>query len=96
MAGKEIDSLINLGFQINTSQITTYGNAKWFLLEQYNDVTRELAEKEKILLIDLAKKMPKEEKLFYDFHHYTNEGAVEVAEIIYQELKEFLLSVHSK
>ena len=63
------------------------GKAYWEKLEIYNDVTRNLAKKENVLLIDLARKMPKSTSLFYDCVHYTNAGAEVVSQILYDGLK---------
>jgi len=63
------------------------GKAYWEKLEMYNDVTRNLAKKENVLLIDLARKMPKSTSLFYDCVHYTNAGAEVVSQILYDGLK---------
>ncbi len=39
-----------------------------------------------VTLIDLAKSMPKDSRYFYDYLHFTNEGAVRVGDIIYAGL----------
>jgi len=62
------------------------GQAGWRVLESYNDVTRKLAKLAKVPLIDLSRQMPKSTSYFYDFVHFTDEGAAEVARIIYQDL----------
>ena len=66
-------------------------NAKWKILELYNDVIREIGVTENVLVIDLAKKMPKSTRYYYDWIHFTNEGSVKVGEIINSELS-FLLT----
>jgi lysophospholipase L1-like esterase len=67
------------------------GSTGWAVLELYNDITRQVAKNQNIQLIDLAKKLPKDSKYFYDFTHYTNEGAAKVGEIISEELSNFTL-----
>jgi len=62
------------------------GTLEWRLLELYNDVTRRVAVAQGLLLIDLARELPKDSRLFYDFLHFTNEGAAKVAEIVAQHL----------
>jgi hypothetical protein len=44
-----------------------------------------------LLVIDLAQKMPHNSLYYYDFMHYTNEGAQKVAEIIYEDLYPFVI-----
>lgn len=63
------------------------GSTGWAVLELYNDVTRQVAENQNIKLIDLAQKLPKDSRYFYDFTHYTNEGAAKVGEIISEDLR---------
>lgn len=55
------------------------------ILEQYNDVLRN--DSTRIRVIDLARKMPKNSEYYYDFIHFTNEGAEKVAEILATELE---------
>ncbi|WP_431214537.1 SGNH/GDSL hydrolase family protein [Puia sp. P3] len=57
------------------------GKLIWAMLEQYNDVVREVCREKGILLIDLARMMPKNSLYYYDMSHFTNEGARLVAEI---------------
>lgn len=66
------------------------GELQWKILELYNDVTRRVALKENILMVDLAREMPKSTRFYYDVHHYNNPGANEVAGIIYKHLYPFL------
>lgn len=62
------------------------GHTRWKLLELYNDVTRKVASEQELLLIDLAVKMPKSSRYYYDYHHFTNDGADVVADLIHGEL----------
>lgn len=62
----------------------------WLVLEMYNDVTRIVARKEHLPLIDLARLMPKDSHYYYDYMHYTDAGAKKVAELILPELKKLL------
>ena len=66
------------------------GRIQWNILELYNDITRLVGLEENILVIDLAKKMPKSSRYFYDWHHFTNEGCEKVAEIISEEMTDYL------
>jgi lysophospholipase L1-like esterase len=77
------------GVDLSTVQVNGRGNGRleWRLLERYNDVTRRVAADAGVLLIDLARELPKDSRLFYDFLHYTNEGAARVGEIIAAHLE---------
>lgn len=61
------------------------GSTGWAILELYNEVIREVAAKKDVKLIDLARRMPKDSRYFYDFTHYTNEGAILIGKIISEE-----------
>ncbi len=63
------------------------GSLQWRVLEAYNDVTRRVAEEDDILLIDLARELPKSSALFYDMIHFNNNGAAEVARIVWCHLE---------
>ena len=41
-------------------------------------------------VLDLARKMPRNSAYYYDYLHYTEAGAAEVAEIIYRDLRPFM------
>jgi len=66
------------------------GSLAWEIMERYNYVVRKLGEKENVLVVDLARELPKSSKYYYDFVHYTNEGAKEVAEIVFKQIYPFL------
>lgn len=66
------------------------GALDWRLTEMNNDVIRDLAKREGLFLIDLARELPKDSRLFYDFVHYTNEGAARVGEIVAARLGPYL------
>jgi hypothetical protein len=87
--GKVVDdvSRINLA---NISVDGMSGSMAWEKLEMYNDVLRKIRTEYKVHVIDLARKLPKSSKYFYDLYHYNNEGAEEVAKIIYKELMPIL------
>jgi len=69
-------------------QVNGRGNGllEWRLLELYNDVTREVGAARDVTVIDLAKSMPKDSRYFYDYLHFTNDGAVKVGDIVYAGL----------
>ncbi len=66
------------------------GATAWQVLELYNDVTREVGRERGVLVIDLAREMPKNSTYYYDLMHYTNAGAARVGEIIYTHLRPVL------
>lgn len=87
--GPAIDDITktNLG-QMKVFEVN--GQTQWDILEQYNQVTREVAEEFNVLLIDLATEMPKSSEYFYDYYHFTNAGAEQVSNFIYRKLKPLL------
>lgn len=71
------------------------GKEKWELLESYNAVTRSVADEHNAPLIDLSHKLPKSSRYYYDFIHFSNEGSVRVASIIYEDLCSILWEAES-
>ena len=67
------------------------GAAQWQLLQQYNQVTLSVGASRGVPVIDLANKLPKSSRYFYDLTHYNNAGAEKVASILYEELSPILL-----
>lgn len=66
------------------------GALAWEMLELYNDITRKVGKEKGVLVIDLAREMPKDSVYFFDFSHFTNAGAAKVADIILGELQPYL------
>ena len=66
------------------------GRMLYDFIELYNDVTRQIAQKDGVLLIDLDREMPHNSAYYYDYLHYTEPGAVEVARIIDRHLAPWL------
>ncbi len=64
----------------------------WRVIEIYNDVTRSVGSEENVLVVDLARLLPKDSAYFYDWMHFTNEGALRVAEILDHETESFFAS----
>ena len=80
--------------QVNLAAIRMAGRsgyAEWKLLELYNDVTRRIGKDEGVLVVDLAREMPKNSSYYYDFLHYTEAGSKKVAEIIQPHLLQYLV-----
>ena len=88
--GDAIDNIT--GINLGTIEIRNKenGNIAEAILEFYNDITRAVGKKNNILVIDLAKEMPKSTQFYYDFLHYSNQGSEKVAEIINNNLQPFL------
>ena len=76
------------GINLATVQIrgALNGEFMWTAQEAYNDVTREACRDSGVLLVDLAREMPKSSRYFYDAMHFTNAGAAKVAEIVSNDL----------
>ena len=62
------------------------GKMIWDLQEVYNDVTRRVGGEQDVTVIDLARRLPKSSRNFYDFIHFTNAGAQAVADILAHDL----------
>jgi GDSL-like lipase/acylhydrolase family protein len=75
------------GIDLAEVQVNGRGNGRleWRLLELYNGVTRAVGAARHVLIIDLARELPKDSRLFYDFLHFTNEGAEQVGDIVARE-----------
>ena len=88
----------NRGINLGTIKVNNKenGNIAETVLEFYNDITREVGIKNNILVIDLAKEMPKSTEFYYDFLHYSNQGSKKVAEIINSNLQPFLKNKFSE
>lgn len=66
------------------------GSLAWRILELYNDTSRALGREQGVFVVDLARRLPKSSRYFYDFVHFTNEGADAVGGLVAQELCPFL------
>ena len=58
------------------------GAVAWEILELYNDVMRDVGKEEGVFVIDLARLLPRSSRFFYDFMHFTPEGAARVAQVV--------------
>lgn len=56
-------------------------------MELFNDKLTEVAQNEGVHVIDLARILPKDTTVFYDWCHYNKSGAVKVAEVVHRELE---------
>jgi lysophospholipase L1-like esterase len=89
--GDAIDEVTNVDLAKLKLNDEMNGELGWEILELYNDVTRRVGRSENVLVIDLAKELPKSSAYYYDWAHYTNEGAEKVANIIFEYLRPFLV-----
>jgi len=72
---------------VDLARIKAYGPRQtgkmyWDTVEAYNNVTRKVAGDKDVTIVDLAKNMPKSSRYFYDFIHYTPQGAQVIADIL--------------
>jgi lysophospholipase L1-like esterase len=79
---------VNLGHKFVAKDLD--GATAWDILELYNEVTRQVGRESGILVIDLAREMPKDSHYYYDLMHFTNAGAAKVADILDAHLAPFL------
>lgn len=85
----------DLIYDVSGTEVS-YGKERWQTLELYNNITRQVGIENGILVIDLAKEMPKNTKYYYDYYHFANEGSEKVAEIIYNSLYPYLEVKYNK
>jgi len=76
------------GVDLSTVQVRGAANGRlwWRVQELYNDVTRRTGKDRGVLVVDAAREMPKDSRLFYDFMHFTNEGARVLGDIVARAL----------
>ncbi|MGQ0734114.1 MAG: SGNH/GDSL hydrolase family protein [Acidobacteriota bacterium] len=79
------------GVALGHVQVSGRGNGRleWRLLESVNEATRRVASAQQVALVDLARTLPKDSRLFYDFLHFTNEGSERVGEIVARHLIDY-------
>ncbi|MBM3492368.1 MAG: hypothetical protein FJX68_18390 [Alphaproteobacteria bacterium] len=68
------------------------GREAWRILESYNAVTRRVGRESDVLVVDLARTMPKSVRYFYDPVNFTTEGAAHLAELLSVPLCPYLAS----
>ncbi|BBM84194.1 SGNH/GDSL hydrolase family protein [Candidatus Uabimicrobium amorphum] len=62
------------------------------MMKGYNDVMRQVCKEQKILLVDLANKLPKDTSVFYDDCHFNVSGCQKVSDILTEPIAGFLRS----
>ena len=66
------------------------GRFMFQVIDLYNGVTRQVAQTNGVLLIDLARELPRNSAIYYDYLHYTEPGAAAVAGILDRHLAPWL------
>jgi lysophospholipase L1-like esterase len=88
--GPGVDSDTGVNLATIKVQDRFNGRMMYDFIELYNEVTRQVAQKHGVLLIDLARELPRNSAYYYDYLHYTEPGAAEVARIIDRHLAPWL------
>jgi hypothetical protein len=88
--GPGVDDLTGINLAALRVTPDMNGELGWEVLELYNDVVRQRGREAGVLVIDLAREMPKNSAYYYDLMHYTNAGAALVADIVAAHLTPFL------
>jgi lysophospholipase L1-like esterase len=78
---------VDLGYAEVDVKDGVNGRVSWRVLEAYNDVVREAAAAQGVPLVELARTLPKSSRLYYDWVHFTNEGAEEAGRIVARALE---------
>jgi lysophospholipase L1-like esterase len=88
--GKGVDDVT--GINLETLQVTPEmdGATAWEVLELYNDAVRTTGRQQGVLVIDLARELPKSSRYYYDLMHFTYAGNRRVAALIRQQLLPWL------
>ncbi|MBC7851270.1 MAG: SGNH/GDSL hydrolase family protein, partial [Chitinophagaceae bacterium] len=88
--GTAVDSATGINFSTFPLGDNSNGQLEWQVLERYNDIVRSLCKEKNVCLVDLANLLPKNSLYFYDNVHYTNAGAVKIAEIVSESLNKVI------
>jgi lysophospholipase L1-like esterase len=88
--GPGVDALTGINLAALRVTPDLNGALGWEVLELYNDVVRQRGKAAGVLVVDLAREMPKNSAYYYDLMHYTNAGAALVADIVAAQLTPFL------
>lgn len=80
---KDLMTNVDLG-TLKTGEIN--GKTRAFILKMYNKTTYKVAEETGFPFINIAARLPKDSRLFYDGYHFTNDGADLAAEMIYNDI----------
>lgn len=82
-----------IGPDMNSPETKWYTpKALWEGSANYNDAMRQLCSAEGLHCVDVAAKLPREPKYFFDEVHFSNAGAAKVGEIVADALKPHITS----
>ena len=85
--GRDVATGLDLGRTSHPDVTGTIdGATRWAVLEAYNDAVRALARERGVALIDLARAMPKDSRLYYDWIHLNKSGQAALARIVSDRL----------
>lgn len=93
--GEGIDPTTGVDLSTVQAQGAANGRLWWRVQELYNDVTRAAATARGIVLVDAARELPKDSRLFYDFMHFTNEGAAQLGTLVASGIEPRLRAISS-
>ncbi|MHB9073164.1 MAG: SGNH/GDSL hydrolase family protein [Desulfobaccales bacterium] len=88
--GPGVDPVTGVNLATLKVQDRFNGQMMFDFIELYNEVTRQVAQKHGVLLIDLARELPRNSAYYYDYLHYTEPGAAAVAAIVDRHLTPWL------
>ena len=88
--GIDDETGIDLGRIAVSPDEAVNGALAWEILELYNDVLREVGKREGLVVIDVARLLPRSSRYFYDFMHFTPEGSERVAQLVTPPLCAYL------
>ena len=86
LAGRGVDD--RTGRDLSRIRVGPHRNGRMLsdLIERYNEVTRIACRRNDVLLVDLAREVPRSSRYFFDFMHFNNDGNVLVADIVRRHL----------
>ena len=85
--GYGMDPATNLVLdRLETGRKQLPAKTEWEVLELYNDVLRSLSANDGVILIDLARELPKNSDYYFDWIHYSNKGAEMVGDLVANRL----------
>jgi len=94
--GPGVDPVTGVNLATLKVQDSLNGRMMFDCIELYNEVTRQVAQKDGVMLIDLARELPHNSAYYYDYLHYTESGAAEVAAIVDRHLAPWLAHRYPK
>ena len=94
--GDGVDPATGVDLSTVQTQGAANGRLWWHVQELYNDVTRTIARERGVVLVDAARELPKDSRLFYDFMHFTNEGAAQLGDLVASGIEPRLRAITSQ